>query len=75
MLLELVVDVLIVKSVLRLPFGRSLIAVIIYWVVLVTAVYLLFIRPGKRPNAALEPPTSPFRSGMVVPEGVVSLAA
>jgi hypothetical protein len=54
MLVELAVDVLIVRSVLRLPLGRSVIAVIIYWVVLVTAVYFLFIRPGKRPNQSVE---------------------
>jgi hypothetical protein len=47
MLVEFAVDVLIVRSVLRLPLGRSVVAVIIYWVALVTAYYLLFIRPGK----------------------------
>jgi len=59
LLVDLVVDILIVKSVLRLPLGRSVIAVIIYWVVLVTAVYFLFIRPGKRTNTMLEPTLAP----------------
>jgi hypothetical protein len=49
MLVDLFVDVLIVKSVLWLPLGRAIFAVIIYWIVLVTAVYFLVIRPGKRP--------------------------
>jgi hypothetical protein len=47
MLVEVLVDVLIVRGVLRLTLGCSLIAVVIYWVALVTAVYFLFGIPGK----------------------------
>ena len=54
LLVEPAIDVLIVKSVLRLPLGRAVIAVIIYWVALAAAFYFLFIRPGERPPEKLD---------------------
>jgi hypothetical protein len=51
MLALVVAHILIVKRILWLPFWRSLLTVVIYWVVLVAAYYVLFESPfakGRR---------------------------
>jgi len=53
-LVELAVEVLVVMGIFRLPFLRAIVAVFIYWLVVIVAVYFLFIRPQEtKPSAAV----------------------
>ena len=61
MLVDPAAQVFIVRSMLRLSVGRSLAAVIIYWVVLTAAVYFLVIRPGRQPRVAASWSATTFR--------------
>jgi hypothetical protein len=58
MLALFAVHILIVKSVLWLPFWRSLLTVVIYWVVLVAAYYVLFESPLAKGRRTASVPVS-----------------